>query len=34
MKKKVDERIINLIAKCQKQKTRGIFFIVGDKGKD
>ena len=34
MRKKVDSRIKTLIENCQKLKQRGIFVIIGDRGRD
>jgi hypothetical protein len=34
MRKKVDSRIRTLVENCAKLRQRGMFVIIGDKGRD
>jgi N-acetyltransferase 10 len=34
MRKKVDSRIRTLVENCVKTRQRGLFVIIGDKGRD
>ena len=34
MRKKIDARIRTLVENCVKLRQRGLFIIVGDKGRD
>ena len=34
MKKKVDSRIRTLVENCVKLRQRGLFVLIGDKGRD
>jgi N-acetyltransferase 10 len=34
MRKKVDSRIRTLVENCVKLRQRGLFVIIGDKGRD
>lgn len=34
MRKKVDARVRTLVENCVKLKQRGLFVIIGDKGRD